>query len=220
VTGRITNLCFHGIGIPARTLEEGEESYWITPRLFEQVLDEVTGRTDIRISFDDGNRSDVDIALGPLLRRGMTAAFFVLAGRLDQPGSLGRDDLITLRQSGMTIGTHGMDHRPWRHMDPGTSHRELVEARQRLEDVSGGSVVEAALPLGRYDRQVLRALRTCGYGAVHTSDRRPARPGAWLQPRYSIRRGDSIDSVRAMLEGPSPMERLKREAVGVVKRFR
>ncbi|MEO8906538.1 MAG: polysaccharide deacetylase family protein [Microbacteriaceae bacterium] len=215
------NVCFHGIGTPGRQLEVGEEHYWISPRLYDEILDEVGGHPEVHLSFDDGNRSDVDVALEGLLSRGMTATFFALAGRLDNPGSLNADDLRALRQHGMTIGTHGMRHRPWRGMDEQTQRLELVEAREILAEASDGPVDEAALPLGRYDRKVLGALRSQGYQAVYTSDRRPARRGAWIQPRYSVRAGDTIEAVRStVLRPPSILRRAKAEAVGVIKRLR
>lgn len=215
------NLCFHGIGQPERVLEQGEADYWISADLYDEILREVAGRSDVRITFDDGNASDVDIALEGLLHHGMNATFFPLAGRLDQPGSLSEEDLRHLRAHDMTIGTHGMDHRPWRGMDPATRHRELVEARERLRDASRGPVEEAALPLGRYDRAVLNALRREGYRSVHTSDRRPARTGAWLQPRYSVHRTDTIESIREkVLRAPMAWDRLRSEAKGVAKRLR
>jgi hypothetical protein len=106
-------------------------------------------------------------------------------------------------------------------MDAAMRHRELVEARSLLEDASKGPVNEAALPLGRYDRKVLGALKREGYRAVHTSDRRPARPGAWLQPRYSVLQSDTVESIRAaILKRPNPFERAKAELIGVAKRYR
>lgn len=217
----VVNLCFHGIGTPRRQLEAGEDRYWITPKLYDEILDEAAGRPDVRISFDDGNKSDVDVALDGLLDRGMTATFFVVAGRLDSPGSLEEDDVRALHARGMTIGTHGMEHRTWRGMDPQTSRRELVEARQRLAEVTGEHVEQAALPLGQYDRTVLSALRGYGYRAVYTSDRCLARHGSWIQPRYSVRRTDTIESIRGeALTRPGLRRRLKAEAVGVAKRLR
>ncbi len=215
------NICFHGIGTPERALEPGEDAYWISPYLYEQVLDEVAGRADVRLSFDDGNRSDVDIALQGLLDRGLTATFFPLAGRLETGGSLDPADLRALRAAGMNVGSHGMDHRPWRGLTPSERRRELVEAREQLSEAAGAPIEEVALPLGRYDRDVLGALRATGYRRVHSSDRRPARPAAWLQPRYSVRRGDTLESVRRdILTPPAPLRRLRSEAVGVVKRLR
>ncbi len=214
------HLCFHGIGTPGRVLEPGEDRYWIAPELYAAIIDEVSERRDVRISFDDGNRSDVELGLEPLLRRNVNATFFVLAGRLDQPGSLGQDDLRTLRAHGMTIGSHGMDHRTWRGMDADTSRRELVEARKALVKASSGPVNEAALPMGQYDRSVLTMLRGLGYQAVHTSDRRWARQGSWVQPRFSVRHDDTVDSVRGVLRPPGRLAQWRAELKGTLKGLR
>lgn len=224
MTGR-ASLCFHGVGEPRRTLEPGEFPYWISVETFRAVLDRVATlpptTPPVRITFDDGNVSDVETALPELTTRGLEATFFVLAGRLDEPGSLSRDDVRTLVAEGMRVGTHGMDHRPWVGLDDVTRQRELVEARDRLRDLTGIPIDEAALPLGRYDRRLLRQLRSLGYRHVHTSDRAWARPDAWLQPRFSLRDTDTIESVHTeMLTAPSFARRAERTAVGWVKRLR
>lgn len=217
----VVNICFHGIGEPARDLEPGESRYWIGSDLYERILDEIAERDDVRLSFDDGNASDVELGLPGLVRRGLTASFFVLAGRLDRPGSLREDDVRTLRDHGMAVGNHGMRHVSWRGLDGAGAVRELLEARDRISAVAERPVDRAALPLGQYDRRVLARLRAAGYREVCTSDRRPARPGAWLQPRYSVTGTDTIDSLRASVLSPRPArERLAREAVGLVKRWR
>ncbi|SDU84271.1 Polysaccharide deacetylase [Microlunatus sagamiharensis] len=215
------NLCFHGVGAPARPLETDEAGYWIEEGLFAEVLDEVRDRRDVSISFDDGNASDVEIALPALRRRGLRATFFALAGRLDEPGSLGREDLRLLRREGMAVGSHGMDHVPWRGLGPERQEREWVTARTVIEEAARHPVVEAALPLGRYDRRTLAGLRRLGYARVHSSDRRPALPGSWLVPRYSVTASDDLASVRAqILTGPAPRRRALLELKGFAKRVR
>ena len=114
MSGQLVNLCFHGIGRPQRDLEPGEATYWIDVDLYHRVLDEVMDDPRVRISFDDGNASDIEIGLPGLVERGLDATFFVLAGRLGAPGSLSADQVGALVGQGMRIGSHGMDHRPWR----------------------------------------------------------------------------------------------------------
>ena len=214
-------LCFHGVGTPERNLETDEGHYWIDETLFGAVLDEVRDRSDVAISFDDGNASDLVVGLPALRRRGLRASFFVLAGRLDQPGSLSREDVRTLRSEGMTVGTHGMDHVPWRGLTPVQQEREWVTARSMIEEAVRRPVSEAALPLGRYDRSVLGRLRRLGYARVHSSDRRPVLPGSWLVPRYSVTATDDVSSVRAqILTGPGARRRALLELKGVAKRVR
>jgi peptidoglycan/xylan/chitin deacetylase (PgdA/CDA1 family) len=219
--GAVVNLCFHGIGTPGRLMEPGEDAYWISPDLYHRVLDLATEDRRVRLSFDDGNASDVEIALPGLLERGLSATFFVLAGRLDRPGSLSGNEVRELAATGMRIGSHGMDHRPWRGLDEHDLDRELVEARHRLAAAAGTTVHEAALPLGRYDRRVLRAVRRLGYSHLHTSDRGWGRGEAWLQPRFSVRLGDSVESVRRdMLTPASPAGRAHHALRTAAKRWR
>jgi peptidoglycan/xylan/chitin deacetylase (PgdA/CDA1 family) len=215
------NVCFHGVGTPRRALEPDEDTYWVPTDTFLSMLDEIAGWPSVHLSFDDGNASDVEIALPALVERGLRAEFFVLAGRLDQPGSLDPDDIRQLHEAGMSIGNHGLRHRPWRGMDHTALTAELVEARQVLAEIVGRPVDRAACPLGRYDRTVLTYLRRLGYERVYTSDRRPARTGAWLQPRYSVRSHHTSWSLREeALAGPGLAGRLHREAVSLVKRLR
>lgn len=214
------NLCFHGVGLPERTLEPGEGGYWISRDLFLRVLDLFVDNEDVAISFDDGNSSDVEAALPALLERGLLGTFFALAGRLDSPGSLDGFDLRLLRRHGMTIGSHGMNHVPWRGLDDTEQQRELVVARDMLTAASGGPVDQAALPLGRYDRRTLRWLRTAGYDAVYSSDRLPDRVHGFLRPRYSIRSGDTVQSVERILGGPGLREYILTSAKIVIKSFR
>jgi peptidoglycan/xylan/chitin deacetylase (PgdA/CDA1 family) len=218
---RVINVCFHGIGTPARELEPGEDRYWVTEKQYLEILDEIATWPSVRISFDDGNASDHAIGLPALLSRGLTADFFALAARLDQPGSLSSTALCELRDAGMQIGTHGMHHRSWRDLDPQERQDELVSARDRLAEVAGVPVTQAACPLGRYDRTLIADMRSLGYTRLFTSDRRVARRSAWMQPRFSVRCEDTVASMREQVLAPAPIKRRARDtAVGVIKRWR
>lgn len=214
------NICFHGIGTCVREREEGESRYWISERRFAEILDMVEGQSHVSLSFDDGNASDVHIALPELSRRGLTATFFAVAGRLNDADSIRAADLRQLRAAGMNIGSHGWAHIPWRHLAPAQQHQEFIEARTALAEASGGDVDKAALPLGRFDRSVLASLRKHGYRAVYSSDRLPARPNAWLQGRFSITQQDTPESVRAIIEHRTNILDARDLMASFVKRMR
>jgi peptidoglycan/xylan/chitin deacetylase (PgdA/CDA1 family) len=217
----VINLNFHGIGTPRRSLEPGEHEYWIDRDSFLGILDELHDRVDVRVSFDDGNESDVDVALPALAERGMEADFFILAGRLGAPGSVDVDGVRALLAQHMTIGTHGMNHRSWRGLSDHGRRVELLDARQAIAEASGATVDTAALPLGQYDRRVLAALRELDYRVVYSSDERRARPGAWFQPRYTVRAGDTPRSIRqSVLADRHARERLRTQVIGIAKRWR
>ncbi|QYH36956.1 polysaccharide deacetylase family protein [Salinibacterium sp. M195] len=216
----ITNLCFHGIGVCAQEREEGEARYWITSDVFRGILDLVHDRSDVTLSFDDGNRSDADIALPALHDRNLSATFFALAGRLDDPASLSATDLRELRTAGKDIGTHGWSHVPWRGLSPEEARREFVDAREALSEASGGEILDAALPLGRYDRRLLSQLRDARYRTVFTSDRFRTRSDSWLRARYSVTSADTVDSVRAMLTSRASVAEARNFTASLVKRIR
>ena len=217
---RVVNLTFHGIGEPARALDPGEEKVWIDCDQFGSILDLVDARPDVRLSFDDGNASDVRIALPELLRRKLTAEFYVVAGRLGGDGYLALDDLRRLLDNGMTIGSHGMHHRPWGRLNREDLLCELFEAKDVLEQYTGQPVVRAACPFGDYNRKVLRALKAAGFARVFTSDRGAAGPDDWLQPRNSIARGDVATIERLLWRPDVGLRPLARRIWRVIKRWR
>ena len=63
----------HGVGVPTRALDPGEDMAWVSVAQLEMVLDAAIDRPDVRLTFDDGNASDVEIALPRLIERGRSA---------------------------------------------------------------------------------------------------------------------------------------------------
>jgi peptidoglycan/xylan/chitin deacetylase (PgdA/CDA1 family) len=214
---QVHNLTFHGVGEAPRALEPGEAHVWLSEDRFTAVLDAVRDRPDVRLSFDDSFRSDVEVALPALRDRGLTATFFVLAGRLGHPEHLDADAVRALRTAGMTIGSHGLEHRNWRTLDEGEMGRELEQARDILSAAAGEPVTHASVPFGAYDRRVLARVRAAGFDRVFTSDGGPADDGAWLQPRTSV----TVDSAPAGLAvRPSAAATTTLTVKRLVKRWR
>jgi len=215
------NLCFHGIGMPQRALEPGEQPYWLSKELFTQILEYVGGRENVALSFDDGNASDVEIALPELTRRGLRASFFPIASRIGESGSIDAIGLRRLLNSGMTVGSHGMNHVRWRGLRGPGLDEELVVARAIIEREAGAPITAAACPFGVYDRRALSRLRALSYAQVFTSDRAPAHRGWWLQPRFSLRQTDTLAEVRQIVEQTlAPKERMLHLARIAAKRWR
>jgi peptidoglycan/xylan/chitin deacetylase (PgdA/CDA1 family) len=217
----IIGICFHGIGTPDSALDQEAAAYFVSREFFLAVLDEVADRPDVDLTFDDGYASDVEVALPAILERGLSARFFPLGDMLGRPGFLDGTGVRALAAEGMTVGSHGMRHRSWRGLDPKSEHEEFVLARAAIAEASGVPVTSVACPFGAYDRRVLTALRHHGYVQVFTSDRRRARVGDWLQPRYSVLRGDSVGRVRDDILAPRPLhERMRCAAAARIKAWR
>jgi peptidoglycan/xylan/chitin deacetylase (PgdA/CDA1 family) len=217
----LRHVAFHGVGTPGPEREPGEHDYWIGTDGFLRILDECAERTGVRISFDDGNASDVETALPALVERGLTAAFFPVADRVGTPGNVDRDGLRALVAAGMTVGTHGAGHRAWPTLAEADLAEELERARQVIGEEAGCVVDEAACPFGLYDRRVLGRLKALGYRHVYTSDRRPAREGQWLQARFSVRATDTVATLRDETFAARGLGKRARDtAVGTLKAWR
>jgi peptidoglycan/xylan/chitin deacetylase (PgdA/CDA1 family) len=202
-------------------LDPGEAEVWATREEFLSVLNTVTERAEIRISFDDGNLSDLELALPALRDRGLGATFFVVAGRVGTPGFLDEDGVRTLAAAGMGIGCHGMRHRPWQGLDERILRAELVDARRLLEDIVERPVTTVACPFGSYDRRVLRMLRRCDYERVYTSDGGTTRAHRWIQARNTFHRGDGGAVFDRILSSErQPVHALRRRTARRVKRWR
>lgn len=221
VPNSVVNLTVHGIGPAGHELAPGEGRTWIGTGQFERLLDAAVGRADVRITFDDGNASDVAIALPRLLERGLVAEFFVLVGLLNSPGRLDTDGVRELRKAGMAVGSHGWAHRDWRRLTATQADEEIAKASDVLGDLIGQPVTRVAIPYGSYDGRVLRRLRYARVTQAYTSDGGRARPGSWLQARNSARHDLDAAWIGSVLDGTPPLPaRARRVAVRTIKRFR
>ena len=179
-------LNFHGIGRIERPFDPGEAVVWINTDHFTAILDSIPDQAGFGLSFDDGNRSDVEIALPALTKRSMKASFYIPVGKLGEPGFLDESDLRALVNAGMTVGSHGWSHQSWRNLSPTDMDRETKESKKMLEAITRSPVLAAACPFGAYDRSVLRALREAEYQQVFTSDRGPAIAHQFLNARNTV----------------------------------
>lgn len=188
-------LNYHGLGEPARAIDAAERDYWLSVATFRDTLDFLTTRKtpgiEFGITFDDGNASDYEQAMPLLAERGLTAMFFVLAGRIGTPGSLSKSQIREMAAAGMTIGSHGWDHIDWRQATKAALRRELYDARETLQDVLGDRINILAVPYGLFDRRVVAEARKAGYRQIFTSSGGFASAAQGLIPRNCVQNGFS-----------------------------
>lgn len=219
----VIGLIFHGVGTPGRELEPGEAPYWISVEGFESILDQVMALPDpgrIRISFDDGNTSDHDIAFPRLVARGLKADFFVLTGRINQTGSLSADQIRALRNAGMGIGSHGVEHLRWSDLSEAALWLEVSESKHTLEALLDEPIIQAGIPFGAWNSRVLRVLRQAGYVKAYSSDRGVMNTSKFMQPRTSINQSMSSATIDTVLTTRlRPLAQFRRTIGLIRKRF-
>lgn len=119
----------------------------------------------VAFTFDDGPSLETTARLVHLLaRQGVTATFFVNAGRLANHPEL-RDIVALARSFGHHIGSHGLTHRSLLSLE----RQDIVGEVKRAEELLMGLLTEPKVfrpPFGRIDSRVRRQLRELGYRLV------------------------------------------------------
>jgi peptidoglycan/xylan/chitin deacetylase (PgdA/CDA1 family) len=195
-------LNLHGLGTPPAHVPPEEVRYWLPVNFFKEMLDRVAHLPQVRLTFDDGNESDFEIALPELAKRSLRAEFFLLAGRIGQTGYLQPSQVRDLLAAGMQIGLHGMVHRSWAECDEPELRVEIDLARSRIEAITGQPVTRAACPFGAYNARCLRKLKKAGFERVYTSDGGVARADEWLQSRNTLQSDHRLEDIQNLIEQP------------------
>lgn len=225
VTSQRLVLDVHGIGAMPAWVEPDEARYWCAaPSTFEDILaaiPDVAGAAGvpIELTFDDGNQSDATIATPALVKRQLTGAFFVCAGRIGATGYLDRSAMMEMLDAGMTIGSHGWSHVDWRRVDDPTLEQEIHGAIRKIEDVIGRGVDSVAIPFGSYDRRVMRELATIK--TIYTSDGGLAPRTGKIVTRESYRTDWGPTTVADLaMKRESPIGAAGRALKSAIKRLR
>ncbi len=209
-------LMYHGLHADAHARGRFDPVYSIDPDDFARQLDWLlahgyrsvplaraeswpgalrSDRREVVITFDDGDVSNVEVALPLLQARGMTAEFFITTDYIGQAGMLSAADVRRLADADMGVGSHGRSHAFLEDLSPDALWAELRDSRRRLQDIIGREVTTLALPGGRGRERERRAALAAGYrtllGSVPGPNRAP-RADDWLQ-RLAVTRGLGLD---------------------------
>jgi hypothetical protein len=194
--------------------EPRDYSYVLDSGVFAEQLDlftQLRNGTGLRpeLTFDDGHRSNYDVALPQLSAHGIIADFFITAGWTGTRSSyMGWSELRALHHAGQRIGAHGWSHALLTHCDEAELHRELHSARSLLQDKLGTEVTTMSFPGGRFNKRVLDACREAGYTQVYTSvPRAEPLPLGAMVGRLNIRRDMGLAWIAKLFEPGSDVLR-------------
>ena len=167
------------------------------------------------ITFDDGHRSNAEIALPILQKLGLRGIFFITTDWIGQPGFMDEDQIRGLQAAGMLIGSHGCSHAYFSDLTADDLKRELVESRARLESITGQPVTGLSLPGGSNQRAVRQLAAEAGYSHLFTSriDLADASTDPLDWPRIPITNRLSMDLFSRIVAGDrATVNRLARGA--------
>lgn len=141
----------------------------------------------IILTFDDGLRSNFDIAKPLLERHGFRGVFFVCPGLVGQRDSkrgefyMDRDAVVALRERHF-VGCHTLSHRRLSEdLDATEVQREVVESKARLEEILSAEVDSFCWVGGEeyaYSAAAADAIRRAGYRYAYMTNCLPLLSGA------------------------------------------
>ena len=129
----------------------------------------------VLITFDDGYRTNAQIA-APILRRfGFTATVFLVSDYIGQTNEwddgerqealLAVDEIRALRKEGIEFQSHTCSHARLTKLTPDEAFRELRDSRATLEAIIDAPVSVVAYPWGDCDESISALAERAGYAA-------------------------------------------------------
>lgn len=161
------------------------------------------------LTFDDGYETDYTIAAPILYSYQFNATFFVIAGAIGKPGFLSAAQLRELRQQGFEIGCHSMTHKYLTDLSDRELTTEIVEAKDRLQQLLGEPMAHFSCPGGRWSDKIALAVKTAGFSTLSTSKTGTNSSSAnpYALNRISMIRGLNLNQFADICDGKGFLKR-------------
>jgi peptidoglycan/xylan/chitin deacetylase (PgdA/CDA1 family) len=182
---KIPILMYHDIGSPSGGLT-------VTPTMLAQQMDTLKSagystvsldallmamrsepaalpEKPVVLCFDDAYAKVYSEAYPILKEHGFSATLFVITGLVGKQGYVTWEQINELVEAGWTVGCHTARHLDLTTLGSESLRAEIADARAVLQEKTGQPVLSFCYPSGRYNDQVVQAVKDAGYyGAVTT----------------------------------------------------
>jgi peptidoglycan/xylan/chitin deacetylase (PgdA/CDA1 family) len=156
------------------------------------------------ISFDDGMRNNLTVALPILQEYGLRATVYVTIGYLGgispwigpktDNRMLSEEEVRDLVGAGWELGAHTMTHPDLSTLDYEDCRREIEDSKTALESIGAVAVETLAYPFGFYDSTVIEAARDSGLLAAVTTG-----SGSWAPYELTRAMISALDPISVVL---------------------
>jgi peptidoglycan/xylan/chitin deacetylase (PgdA/CDA1 family) len=157
----------------------------------------------VMLTFDDGYVDDIRTILPDLERLHMVATFFVITGRVTEPGFLTNTQIRELDAAGMDIGDHTAHHVDLRLLTALQLKTETLGSRRALQRTLGHFVYAFAYPFGAFNTSVVAAVRAAGYTLAYTTagGATESTSAPLTMPRIHVGRSETPSGLVSLLGG-------------------
>jgi peptidoglycan/xylan/chitin deacetylase (PgdA/CDA1 family) len=210
-------LMYHALGVFTIEQPGADPHYAVDPPRFERQLvlcarlhgavvsarDWLAGAPGIIFTFDDGHETNHRVAFPTLRAAGAGADFFVNPAQVGGAGFVSWSDLREMAEAGLSIQSHGLDHRYYlTSLSPARLREELRRSRLEIEDHVGRPVTLLVPPGGRSPRDLEQVAQEVGY--THVLGSRPAlirRDGGRTLGRFAVTAGLGLPAFESLVRG-------------------
>ena len=163
---------------------EGLEAISVDQYVLRLRLHEPTDHV-VLVTFDDGYSDQYLYAVPILARYGYSATFFVNTASIGRHNHLSWEQLRVMKDDGMSIEAHGVDHVDLAALPPARQAFEIGHCVAALREHLGEAVVAFAYPSGAFDAATMRIVADSGmtFGFTTDSARR-----LWANSPYDLSR--------------------------------
>jgi len=154
----------------------------------------------VALTFDDGYEDAFSTALPVLQRYGFSATFYIISGVVGQAGYMTWEQLAGLRDAGMAIGAHTIDHLDLTSLDPTESNRQIVESKAELERALGISMQSFCYPAGLYNATIIEQVRAAGFLSATTTRWDADYSDVLALPRRRVAGGTTVEEFAAIVQ--------------------
>jgi len=162
------------------------------------------------ITFDDGYRNNLELALPVLQRYGFSATCYAVSGMLGQTNAwdipqgvpqvplMSAQELKEWTDRGQEVGSHTCDHMNLPQLDAGAQRYQVTQSRMDLENglANQEGVRHFCYPYGAFDPETVELVRQAGYQSATTTQRGRADVGPaqdlLLLPRVLVSRTTTL----------------------------
>ena len=184
-SGATIALMYHALWAVADDRTGADPHYAVAlPRFAEQLAlcqqigggavsarDWLSGQAGVILTFDDGHVSNHRLGFPTLRAAGAGADFFVNPAQVGTSGFATWPELREMAEAGMSIQSHGLDHRNYlTTLSPSRLREDLRRARLEIEEKIGQPVTLLAPPGGRAPQNLERVAQEVGYTHVFGSN--------------------------------------------------
>lgn len=180
-------LAYHSIG--DSVAEAGAHLYCVPVEVFRRQMKYLVGSRElgvgsVELTFDDGDITNYTKAYPTLKEFGMKASFFIIGEWVGSNGYMNWQQIRELKDSGMTIGSHGMTHRILTELNDRDMDYELRESKRLIEDNLGCIIDTLSIPRGFCSAKIMDKTKDIGYKTIFTSDNRVVIKADWDMERF------------------------------------